>query len=630
MLSARLCLVLSLTAALAACQSPECVSDDDCGALGSNNVCVDERCRFGRPGGGSDASTPDADGGADGGLDGGGQPAGPAPKLILPLDGALLIGAVPVKVEVDGGPYDRVLLRRGSVTVLVFPPSLETTWDTRSIPEGSHELSAVAQVGTREYSSETIQVTVDRGPPGVITLFPEPGSASTAAAALIRFSEPILASSVNAGSVRVRVGDAGFARHRLDLVDAGNLLTITLLDPLEGRQEVSVELGTTITDRAGLPLDAGTPWRWTFPGWTRLATYSTSTAALPMAPPALRLNPVGRPLVAWEEEGPGGVRHIQVRRYDGAGFPLLGPPLSADATSSTSPPALGLGQTGVPVVAWRQADGGVDAVHVRRWTGSSWATLGAPLLVGATSISSVRVEVDPAGAPVVCIRSARADGGEIEVLRFDGQDWITLGAPISQGLAAGEPSMGLTTLGLPILAWHESADGGATSVVLQQWDGSGWSTLGALPGETAAQSPSVTSYWNGSFDQAFLAWSERDVDGGESLFLTLRSGAGWQEPNAVPAVPGLPRSHGVDLSLGDGVGVLGFGATDGGDSRAFVSFSYSSYVPDHGPLPRESPTIRQGAPAVRCGQGSCFAAVFEREVDGGSPRVGLFELLRFN
>ena len=81
---------------------------------------------------------------------------------------------------------------------LLYPYTYE--WDTRSEPEGSHQLMATAVCGDQSASSNRVTVVVDRTRPTFADRIPQPqaDNAWIRDPMIATFTEPLLSGTVNA------------------------------------------------------------------------------------------------------------------------------------------------------------------------------------------------------------------------------------------------------------------------------------------------------------------------------------------------------------------------------------------------------------------------------------------------
>jgi hypothetical protein len=179
--------------------------------------------------------------------------------------------------------------------------------------------------------------------------------------------------------------------------------------------------------------------------------------------PSMELSSDGNPLVA-HLEGNLFFARLWVRRWTGTAWEILGGPLfSYDDFGHGAAPDLALDPEGRPYVVWatdRHISPPAGAVHVSRWTGTAWESVGDPITVPNTEggVQQPLLQVDPQGRPVVSFRQGGCCEVPIHVRRWNGTSWASLGAPLT-GLekdALYSHAMSMGPEGVPLLAWPQA------------------------------------------------------------------------------------------------------------------------------------------------------------------------------
>lgn len=155
-----------------------------------------------------------------------------------------------------------------------------------------------------------------------------------------------------------------------------------------------------------------------------LKTHPSETSASQVD---MKLDGDGRPLVAWSETTPPGpdgtAANIHVSRWDGSQWVSLGSGLNATPGNSPADlPSIALAPDGSPLVAWRESDGTTNRVHLRHWVGSEWRTIHGSnsAILDATHVGSLHLQVDAEGIPWVSCEARAEDGrSRIFVYRFN-------------------------------------------------------------------------------------------------------------------------------------------------------------------------------------------------------------------
>jgi len=205
----------------------------------------------------------------------------------------------------------------------------------------------------------------------------------------------------------------------------------------------------------------GRTWRDLHPELSELP--SPSTDGYGLHSPSMELDAHGNPMVA-HVEGNFSFARLWVRRWTGTAWETLGGPLfSYDSLVSGGTPDLALDPEGRPYVVWatdRHISPPAGAVHVSRWTGTAWESVGDPITVPNTEggVQQPLLQVDPRGRPVVSFRQGGCCEVPIHVRRWNGTSWESLGAPLT-GLekdALYFHAMSMGPEGVPLLAWPQA------------------------------------------------------------------------------------------------------------------------------------------------------------------------------
>ena len=182
------------------------------------------------------------------------------------------VGVVGVQFKVDGANLGAELTA----------PPYTTTWNTTTVANGSHGLTAVARDAAGNSTTSTaVNVTVanDSTPPTVTATAPANSATgvSPAAAVTVTFSEAMSAASVTATSVFLQTGGTTVAA---TLATNGAVVTLTPSAPLSGSTTytATVKGGSNgVKDVSGNPLAADVTWSFTTLGcpcsiWTMSTT----------------------------------------------------------------------------------------------------------------------------------------------------------------------------------------------------------------------------------------------------------------------------------------------------------------------------------------------------------------------
>jgi hypothetical protein len=155
-------------------------------------------------------------------------------------------------------------------------------------------------------------------------------------------------------------------------------------------------------------------------GWSRLTWDSYVNK------PVVAVGTDGQPVVGWGESGPDDLMRVHLRQWSGTAWEGVG----GDGLMDTAPLAndVSLALLGnAPTLAWARGDGASSSVYVARWTGSAWTELGEGSASGVGISGSPASGFVPAialgatGAPTVAWIEAPStlDGGQVHLRTFE-------------------------------------------------------------------------------------------------------------------------------------------------------------------------------------------------------------------
>jgi hypothetical protein len=196
--------------------------------------------------------------------------------------------------------------------------------------------------------------------------------------------------------------------------------------------------------------------RWDGSAWT------SAGAALNVDPTRAGFNPHiadvgGTPYVTWREDsnGVGTAYQVRVKSWDGAAWADVGGGLNVDPTKIAQASRIS-SVDGTPYVAWQEYNGSVEQVHVARWTGSAWTTVGGALNLDPTKHAGQPSVAGVGATPYVVWEDESHGGGEVHVARWTGSTWTLVGDALNPGTTGFNPNPRLAFLGgVPYLAWTQ-------------------------------------------------------------------------------------------------------------------------------------------------------------------------------
>jgi hypothetical protein len=280
--------------------------------------------------------------------------------------------------------------------------------------------------------------------------------------------------------------------------------------------------------------------RWNGAVWQQLGGSLGSTSEAP----AIAINDGGEIYVAYQGDLTGAV-DIYVVRWDGSAWVGVGGSASGAGISNSSKPsrnpAIALDALGLPWVAWTETVGTNENIYLRRWSGAAWVDAGQSGSGEGISLSPVLAATNPAlvfdreGAPLVAWEQKTgfadpSEGGgaivEIYVRRWDGESWTEIGGSASGGGASGlkiglckNPILAVDLANRPVVAWTREYES-PSEVYLCRWSGSAWLELGGSAsgfGVSGSRTGAIGELWSHAAGLAFdlqghpiVTWTEGD------------------------------------------------------------------------------------------------------------------------
>lgn len=205
--------------------------------------------------------------------------------------------------------------------------------------------------------------------------------------------------------------------------------------------------------------------------------------------PDLAIAPNGNPYVTWQD-GDGDDLEIYVRTWNGSSWVQVGAGSATGGGISNNNavswyPSIAVAPNGTPYVAWVDYSSQSYQVYARVWNGSSWAEIGAGSASGGGlsdapgSGEYPDMGVAPDGTPYIAWQHSHPGGADIYVLKWNGSDWVEVGAGSASGGGISNtgiglyPSLAFSPNGTPVVAWVNGTD-----IYVRTWNGSSWVEMG--------------------------------------------------------------------------------------------------------------------------------------------------------
>jgi hypothetical protein len=266
--------------------------------------------------------------------------------------------------------------------------------------------------------------------------------------------------------------------------------------------------------------------------------------------------------------------------------------LSADRTKvivqASLPPIMPSTVTIHVTDLFRDDNGNSFAGETWSWQWPLWQSLGSPT-EALPNLISPAIALDGNEQPVIAWLQDAAVGSPLQVSRWAGSEWTTLGKPlnVSRQKIASAPSLVVGADGQPVVAWSESTDGTAGSVHVARWNGSAWALLGDAALGTSVSAPLLAL---DSKSQPVIAWQASATE----LDVLRWTVTGWQALTT-PLVLASDEFHGFAFTLSADLPVVAYYDTN--QDVSAKSFTGTSWV-SLGKVSDRERTTSVGRPSI--------------------------------
>jgi hypothetical protein len=377
-------------------------------------------------------------------------------------------GTVNVQLLLTGPSPDSVeLLVDGKVLAQLPAGTLQYSWDTSSVPEGSHMLVARTSLHGMTYDSPAVTVVVDRTAPTVASRAPAPTATNVEmlAPVTVTFSEPIMQSTITDGSVAIQAGSTQLVK-TLSLSSDGMTLTITptWTALTAATTTVTVTVTTQLTDLAGnaLSVPAGA-WTWTVPFWQTLTNLATSGGTHRLR---LFADSKAQNITLQELATPTNTAFLHLYQLSGTTWNGL-------ATTTTAPGGQQFGGATIApngTLMFAFGDNSTQSDPVWSWVNGAWQS-GIKYVGTSNAHGAFPFTVDGTNAPIMA--DTGSSSTSTTVYRYSGGGWNAMGVAIAAAAppnyADGWPAR-IDNSGVPILVMSGPSAGGS-EVDFYRWSG---------------------------------------------------------------------------------------------------------------------------------------------------------------
>jgi hypothetical protein len=244
----------------------------------------------------------------------------------------------------------------------------------------------------------------------------------------------------------------------------------------------------------------------------------------------IALDSTGSPVAVWEQRT---VTPPKVQVSDEAhGLWTLLPDVARDSTRASSMPSVAIRSDNRPVVAYvesyLQNSQTFFNLYLRRWTGTSWVSMGNSLNARkGYQASNPLVALDktvPTNDPTVAWTEWNGTNDDARVIRRTATGWQRLGTldlNLSDSAWFGTSSLHLDKNAQPVVAWANRSGNNEPGLYVKKWNGTSWESYEAALTPLNDTNKSLKSFALAidKNDRPVVAWvEERFVNTPPSLY----------------------------------------------------------------------------------------------------------------
>src|SRR5690606_2530310 len=197
-----------------------------------------------------------------------------------------------------------------------------------------------------------------------------------------------------------------------------------------------------------------------------------------------------------------------VMMFDGSTWSPIGTDISLGAAQYTNIVYTSTGELYLGMIDMGIAGG---SMSVKRYTGgSNWVDVGASPVAGGASCAYASMALDKFDTLYVAYRDNTIAPGMVKVRKFDGTDWVDVGAPLlaTTGPGAG-PAMDIylafDLLNQPYVSYSHTFQG-PPRITVERFDGTAWQPVGPVQFSSAQFETSLFSSLSLPKDAPYVAY----------------------------------------------------------------------------------------------------------------------------